>query len=180
MKKLLMLFCAMATANALAAEPITNANWMSHPDIVAVRALYQEAQSLQTTDKLKEVKREFEFCEPGQDTSRALYTKAADEPRIYRYEGGSDDSSVTRELYYDTSGILRFAFITASASNGTTVEHRVYFSATAKKIWEIQKKTQGPGYTFPTTWPDADLIADPVSTFDSPNSCPETTIAVTE
>jgi hypothetical protein len=138
-----------------------------------VRSLYQKVKETKDAGTLKKNERKFDYCEPYEDTVRILYIDQNGRPHLYYYESGSDDSAVQRELYYDENGKLRFAFITAGAFNGTRLEHRIYFSKTGRKIWEIQKLLEGPGYTFPTEWPDAELIQDPVQAFSDNNPCPE-------
>lgn len=157
-----------------AGEPINEMNWIKHPEIVEVRSLYQAIKESKDTGNLKRKERKFNYCKPYEDTDRTLYTDQNGKPRIYYYSGGSDDSVVQRELYYDESVKLRFAFIIAGAHNGTKVEHRVFFSKVGKKIWETQKRLEGPGYTFPTEWPDAELIQNPVQAFNNKSPCPET------
>jgi hypothetical protein len=154
-------------------EPITAKNWVNHPDIVEVRSIYQKVLEAKEAGSLKKKERKFKYCKPYEDIARILYMDRNGKPRLYYYEGGSDDSAVQRELYYDENGKLRFAFITAGAANGTRLEHRVYFSKDGKKIWEIQKFLEGPGYTFPTVWPDEELIQDPVKAYKEKNLCPE-------
>jgi len=156
-----------------AGEPITAKNWVNHPDIVEVRSLYQKVKEAREAGSLKKKERKFEYCEPYEDMVRILYMDQNGKPRLYYYEGGSDDSAIQRELYYDENGKLRFVFITAGAHNGTRLEHRVYFSKAGKKIWESQKLLEGPGYTFPTEWPDEELIQDPVKAFNDKNPCRE-------
>lgn len=153
---------------------ITANNWISHPKIVEVRSLYQTIEREKSSGGLDRKDRRFEYCEPYEDLVRTIYTDRGGRTRIYYYEGGSDDSTVKRELYYDESGTLRFALITAAAHNGTLVEHRAYFSETGQKIWEIQKRLEGPGYPFPTEWPDAELIKNPIQAFNDKNRCTET------
>ncbi len=157
-----------------AGEAITEKNWANHPEIVAVRSLYQTITKSKDASNLKKKERKFNYCEPYQDTIRTLYTDRNGKPRIYYSRGGSDDSAVQTEFYYDENSKLRFAFIIAGAYNGTKLEHRVYFSKAGKKIWEIQKLLEGPGYTFPKEWPDADLIQDPLKAFNDKSPCPET------
>jgi hypothetical protein len=173
-RSLLTLGLWLLTSAGFAAQVLTEKNWINHPDIVEVRSLYQKVKEDKNAGKLKKKERKFKYCEPYEDTVRTLYTARDGTPRIYYYGGGSDDSSVEHELYYDESGKLRFAFITAGAYNGTKVEHRVYFSKAGKKIWETQKRLEGPGYTFPTEWPDEELIRNPLQALNDKNPCPET------
>jgi hypothetical protein len=69
---------------------------------------------------------------------------------------------------------LRFVFITGGATNGSELEHRIYFDETGKRIWEKQIYKKGPGYTFPTIWPDDQLqFKDAYERFASSSPCPE-------
>jgi hypothetical protein len=154
-------------------EKITAKDWQNHPAIVEIRALYQALIDAKERGVLRQQQRVFSYCHPNGDVRRVLYTDQEGRPRIYLYEGGSDDSRMNHELYYANRGQLRFAFITAGAVNATQIEHRVYFAEDGRKIWEIQKQLEGPGYTFPTEWPDDDLILQPVATFRAESRCPE-------
>jgi hypothetical protein len=167
--------CLMAGNAAFAAEAINARNWTSHPEIVEVRLLYQKILQDKAAGRLHKKERSFDTadCEPYEDEVRILYLDKNKIARIYYFEGGSDDSAVKTELFYDESGKLRFAFIVAGAYNGTRLEHRVYFSRAGKKIWEIQKLLEGPGYTFPEEWPEAELIADPLRAYSDKSPCPE-------
>jgi hypothetical protein len=156
-----------------AQEPITEKNWLTHPDIVEVRSLYETIKEAKEAGKLGKRARTFEYCEPYQDTERTLYSEQDGTPRIYHYRGGSDDSAVEIEIYYDEHGRRRFAFIVAGAVNGTRLEHRVYFSKAGKKIWESQKLVEGPGYTFPANWPEEQFSENPTRAFKATNPCPE-------
>ena len=160
--------------NGVQADEIINEkNWVNHPEIVEVRSLYQTIKKLKKDGNLIKQERKFKYCKPYEDTVRDLYTDESGKPRIYNYQGGSDDSAVKRELYYDENGRLRFAFIIAGAYNGTKLEIQVYFSEAGKRVWEVQKHLEGPGYTFPKEWPKADLIKEPVQAYNNESSCPE-------
>lgn len=170
---LIVVVWALAIGPTFAGQPITDENWLAHPDILEVRTLYQKVQATRESGKLRKKERKFEYCEPYQDTERLLYTGADGKPRIYYYTGGSDDSAVEAEIYYDDSGTRRFAFIKAGAFNGTRLEHRVYFGKTGTKIWETQKRLEGSGYTFPSEWPDEELAPDAMQALNATNLCPE-------
>jgi hypothetical protein len=160
---------------ALASEAINEKNWVNHPEIVEVRTHYQKIKASQEAGHLKRNERRFDTtsCEPYEDGARILFTDQKQKPRIYHYEGGSEDSMVGREHFYDDNGKLRFALIHAGAYNGTVYEYRIYFSKTGKKIWEIRKLLEGPGYTFPSEWPDEELIQNPVQAFNDKSPCKE-------
>jgi hypothetical protein len=172
---LIIALLLLAANAAYAAEAITEKNWVNHPSIVEVRSLYQKINESRAAGKLLRKERKFDTstCEPYEDDARTLYLDRNKKVRIYQYEGGSDDSAVKREMFYDESGKLRFAFIVAGAYNGTRLEHRVYFSREGEKIWESQKLLEGPGYTFPDVWPNNELIQNPVQAFNDKSPCKE-------
>jgi hypothetical protein len=154
---------------------VTKANWQQHPKIKAVRAIYQAVNGAVSKGTLKTSKREFEYCEPYEDTERRLGMDSKGRVRYYVTKGGSEDSSLTHQHYYDEMGHLRFVFITGGAVNGSELEHRIYFDESGKRIWEEQKYVKGPGYTFPNVWPDEELQkTDPGKAFNAGSKCPET------
>ena len=153
---------------------VTKANWQSHPKIRAIRAIVQSVKAGLARKSLVLKRRAFEYCEPYEDTVRAIATDKGGRVRFYQNEGGSDDSSLKWEHYYDEAGHLRFVFITGGAVNGSRLEHRIYFDETGKRIWEEQVYTKGPGYTFPQVWPDEQLqITDAAAKFAADSKCPE-------
>ncbi|HJU55092.1 MAG TPA: hypothetical protein VJ715_10985 [Pyrinomonadaceae bacterium] len=150
---------------------ITKENWRQHPKIKEVRNIYQSVNAGRKRLRMK--KRTFEYCEPHEDSVRILGTDASGRVRFYQKEGGSEDSALKFEHYYDEAGRLRFVLITGGAVNGSKVEHRIYFDADGKRIWEIRSFTD-PGYTWPEVWPDEQLqISDPAAKFSSDSPCPE-------
>jgi hypothetical protein len=155
-------------------DEITKANWQQHPKIKAIRAIVQSVKTGMSGKRLITKKRTFEYCEPGEDTVRMIATDSSGRARFYQNEGGSEDSSLKLEHYYDDAGRLRFVFITGGAVNGSELEHRIYFDETGKRIWEEHAYKKGPGYTFPEVWPDDQLqLTDAGGKFSSTSPCPE-------
>jgi hypothetical protein len=152
-------------------ESITSKNWRIHPKIVEIRNIYQSVKEAINRRELQKQVREFDYCEPYADAVRILYVDHRGVARNYYFSGGSDDSAMGRDLYYDANGKLRFAFIQAAASNGTREEHRIYFSPDGKRLWEIQIRLKGPGYTFPTEWSEDDLVREPTKAFEAMSPC---------
>jgi hypothetical protein len=153
---------------------VTEANWQQHPKIKQVRTVVQSVKADMGRKVLTTKKRAFEYCEPYEDTSRTIAVDAKGRARFYEMEGGSEDSSLKMEHYYDGRGRLRFVFITGGATNGSELEHRIYFDETGKRIWEKQTYKKGPGYTFPTVWPEDQLqMKDAATKFASKSPCPE-------
>ena len=153
------------------AGEVTKENWRQHPKIKEVRAIYQAVNSGRM--KLLVKKRTFEYCEPGEDTARTIGTDAQGRVRLYQREGGSEDSALKFEHYYDEAGRLRFVLVTGGAVSGSRLEHRIYFDADGKRIWEERSAT-APGYTWPEVWPDEELQTnDPAAKFASASPCPE-------
>jgi hypothetical protein len=158
--------------NRTYATPITENNWQTHPEITSIRALYAsiEQQKDQQTYTLQA--KRFEFCQNGQDISRALYTDN-NKPRLYIVESGSEDSGQTKKFYYDKLANIRFAFISANVYNGTEIEHRIYFAPNGKRLWESHKRLTGEGWGYPQDyWPDKAIAYHPQMAFDAVSRCP--------
>jgi hypothetical protein len=153
---------------------ITKANWQRHPKIAQVRTIVQSVNAGMGRKSLRVRKRTFEYCEPYEDTARTIATDAKGRVRFYVNEGGSDDSALKWEHYYDETGRLRFVLITGGAVNGSRLEHRIYFDENGKRLWEDHTYKKGPGYTFPEVWPDEQLqIKNPAAKFSSKSVCKE-------
>ncbi len=134
---------------------------------------YNEVSSLLQSDGLITSKREFSYCQAYVDTLRQMALDKNDVVRYYRNEAGSDDSSVIIENYYDSSGGLQFILITAAAVNGTHLKHYIYLDTSGERFLEEQKLLSGPGYTFPTIWPEEEIIFEPKVAFQTDNPCSE-------
>ena len=170
---MIILFVVIGCVNNISAnEAITNKNWLVHPKIKEIRQIYKDISKLNSEDKLNGRYQNYEYCEPYEDTRRELLTERNGTPRYYYQTGGSEDSAVSWHFYYDGNGNLRFALIEAGAVNNTKIEHRIYFNQKGERIWEIQKKLEGPGYTFPReNWPLDPIIYNPIGAFESANKC---------
>ena len=164
-------------SGSFAAEPITDENWVTNPQIAEIRSLYQKLQTERDRGKLLRKERRFDCSLAANDIDydsyegdvRILYNDRSGRPRIYYHEGGSEDSAVRIELFYDENGKLRFAYIRAGAVNGTKTEIRIYFSSAGTKIWNNERVVKGPGYPF-VEW---GLVDDPVQAFNGKSPCPE-------
>jgi len=158
-------------------ERVTQANWQRHPKIKAVRQLVQSVSAAVRKSSFKTSKREFEYCEPYEDTLRKMAVDSRGVVRRYEKQAGSEDSSLTWQHYYDDSGRLRFVFISGGAVNGARLEHRIYFDESGHRVWEGHKYLTGPHYSFPEVWPDEQLQkVDPAKAFSAPSRCPETKV----
>lgn len=162
------------SGTSIAATPeITAANWRQHPQVKLVRTIVGAINGEMAKGVFKTSERKFSYCEPYEDTLRKLTVDAKGIVRRYETQGGSDDSSLTTDHYYDASGRLRFVFISGGAVNGSVLEHRIYFDEAGKRIWEEHKYLKGPGYTFPEVWPDDELrMAEPAKAFAASSPCP--------
>ncbi|MBA2526197.1 MAG: hypothetical protein H0V18_10525 [Pyrinomonadaceae bacterium] len=154
-------------------DRITQANWRRHPKINAVRRLVESVNAGLRRASFKTSKREFEYCEPYEDTLRKIAVDSRGVVRRYEKQAGSEDSSLTWEHYYDDSGRLRFVFISGGAVNEAHLEHRIYFDESGQRIWEGHKYVKGPMYSFPEVWPDEQLEkVDPAKAFAAASQCP--------
>ena len=148
---------------------INESNWLNHPKIVEVREIYNEVEAEIRYKNVIEQKKIFEYSEPYAPTLKVIYFNKFNIVRKYTEEAGSDDSALEFNYYYDHKQILRFVFIKGGTVNGSILEHRIYFDSNGKKIWEIQKYIEGPGYTFPEVWPESELVFDPWKAFTEKN-----------
>jgi hypothetical protein len=155
-------------------DRITQANWQRHPKIKSVRRVVQTVNAGLRKSSFKTSKREFEHCEPYEDTLRKMAVDSRGVVRRYENQAGSEDSSLTWEHYYDDLGRLRFVFISGGAVNGAHLEHRIYFDESGQRIWESHGYRKGPEYSFPEVWPDEQLQkVDPAKAFVVASRCPE-------
>lgn len=161
-KKPLFFAILLGLAFAQEATEINLENWVNHPEIVEVRKVHADVQAKIKTGSLLELK-QAEDCGGISPVNKTMLIEAGI-PRYYFYDSDSGDSLIEYKFYYDTARQLRFAFIKAKATNGTVLEHRIYFKNDAK-IWEIQKLVEGPGYTFPKIWPEEFLVYDAAKAF---------------
>ncbi len=159
----------LATTLPLAAEaikPITESNWSTHPRIVEIRELCGRIDKGIAGGTIHERKKPFDYASPRVAPLKILYIDGRNIVRKFVEEAASEDSALRFNYYYDPAGKLRFVFITGGAVNGSKMEHRIYFNAEGTRIWEIQKYTSGPGYTFPKTWPEKDIVINPAEEFN--------------
>lgn len=157
-----------------ASDELTKANWQQHPKIKAIRAIVQTVTAGLGRKAYKVQTREFEYCEPYEDGLRSIARDARGRVRYYEKQGGSEDSALKLQHYYDEAGRVRFVFITGGAANGAELEHRIYFDEQGQRIWEEHKYTKGPGYTFPEIWPAEQLqLRDAAAAFAAKSPCPE-------
>ncbi len=147
-------------------QEINETNWINHPKIKEIREIYNEVEGKIINRELIERRKAFEYSIPYEPTLKVIYFEKSNTVRKYIEEAGSDDSALKFNYYYDQKQTLRFVFITGGAVNGSSLEHRIYFDSSGKKIWEIQKYLEGPGYTFPKNWPENELAFDPWKEFD--------------
>ena len=152
--------------------PVTRASWQADSEIQNIRKIVATVNAGLKRHAFKVSQRKFEYCEPYEDTLRRIAIDDKGIARSYVKEGGSDDSALKLEHYYDAAGRLRFVFITGGAVNGSELEHRIYFDEGGQRIREEQKYVKGPGYTFPEKWPDENLQKTrPLGAFNARSPC---------
>ena len=158
---------------ASGAEPITTANWLRHPEIVEIRAIYREVRQALAAGRLRKEERTFDYCRAYEDTERTLYRDGNGIARAYRAGRGSDDSAAQAAYYYDRAGTLRFVLVQAGAVNGTAIEYRVYLFKSGDRLWQERRHLKGPGYSFPAELPDDWLVGNPVQALHAAHPCAE-------
>jgi hypothetical protein len=150
----LIILCLSYGAVATQEQKITASNWQQHPRIREVRTMVNSIDADLKKKSLRVSQRQFEYCEPYEDTLRKMAVDAKGVVRLYENQAGSEDSALTWQHYYDQAGRLRFVFISGGAANGAQLEHRIYFDESGKRLWEDHKYVKGNEYTFPEVWPE--------------------------
>ncbi|GMQ61719.1 hypothetical protein [Vallitalea maricola] len=126
---------------------ITESNWMNHPKIVEIRAIYNAIEKSLKSEQLT-VTNKNTTNNLSLSKDIIIYKDANQKTRKYTEQGGSDDSAYTTSYYYDDLNNLRFVFLELGATNGTNAEYRLYYDKEGNKIWEHSKLLDGPGYPF--------------------------------
>jgi hypothetical protein len=173
----LLMFVVLATSRSVAADDapiLAEETWASDPQIQDIIKIFTEVQYKKEKNKLRSQRKEFDTCDPREDTERELIVDNKKIPRYYFYAKESNAASIKWEFYYDTAGKLRFSYIEAEAMNGTYIQHRIFFNSEGQRLWENQDLVDGPGYDFPREhWPDATIVMTPLQHFLAKNSCDE-------
>lgn len=133
----LVAFLGMAADASHASEN----SWMSLPEIVNIRGLYNHTQAQIRSGQLNEwnrVNSEHQCSDPVQTHSQTLWVDEKGRVVSYRVEWVSEHSSRVSQAYYDTKQSPRFIFTTHSSYYELTglgrVEYRTYFDPTGKLI----------------------------------------------
>ena len=158
------------------AEEITEANWQQHPKIRTIRNMVSSVDAGLKKGIFKTSQRKFDWCDEGYEVLRRMDVDARGIVRRYEMQGGTEDHARTYQYYYDESARLRFVFISGGATNGTVIQHRIYFDEKGKRIWEAHKLVEGPGYPglCHHCFPDEELqMSDPDKAFAAATPCPE-------
>jgi hypothetical protein len=167
----------MAAGAAPAADAMREAAPVAGRRDLRLRAIRQRVDAVERDrrqGRLTESIRAFERCAPGADAERRLYRDGEGRAAKYVRETGGDDAALIFEQTYDLQGRLRYVFIHGGATNGTVVEHRIYLDESGQRLLEEQRIRRGPGYPFPSVWPEQDLTASqPEADFGAAARCPE-------
>lgn len=147
-------------------KPITQDNWLNHPEVVEVRKLYNDIEQAIKEKRLILQTKDIAYTGPHQPTLKKVFIDENHAVRKYVEERGSEDSSLTCNFYYDTNKMLRFVFVEGAAVCGSVLEHRIYFDFCGKRMWENSKYTKGPEGYWPAEWPEKALIREPWSRFN--------------
>ena len=156
-----VLCISFLSTGASAVDWITDANYINHPAVKKIRKIYRQINAAESTGQLKEKSRTCHENDGAIELRVRLFRDRSGLTRKYVVSGGSDDSSVQAEYYYDDSGTLRFIFGTLNAVNGTSIEKRVYFDEKGRHL-HTNRREKGPGYPDDSIKvvirdPDADL-----------------------
>jgi len=125
--------------------------------IAASRATIREVDQLVAKGRL--VRRDTTFTcphEPGEEQV-SFNTDSLSRVRLFRLEGGSDDTAEQWSFYYDGRGALRGARAHRGAVNGTEQLEEVFYDTAGVTLQRIRKLLKGPGFP----WDSLETIRDP-------------------
>lgn len=164
--------CALAAAGALApsalAEPgVTRAAPLPAPPEARAAWLQFEQDAARLTSR----ERRFAKCPPGEPDERRLLLAQDGTPRAYFDRYGSGDALIRRSHVYDAAGRLAAARVEARAASGAQRTYELQIDPMGRVLWQGQRLTPGPGWTFPDFWNAADLVRDPRAAFAAPSDC---------
>lgn len=138
--------------------PITLKNWLTHPNIVAVRDVVNEVDAAKFVPETKEL-----CADAGHgEFERSKSTDAHLTIRELTLGFGSEDSALTDSYYYDAAGTLRFAFRTHNDVHGNQREYRVYFNAQGERIWEVARFAHSETFNADITKSPYEAPAEPI------------------
>lgn len=176
MKKLLallLLFIALSPIlPALGSPKITAKNWMRHPEVRKVRAIYGGVRKKLDRKELVKSVREIKGCEshPGRGPlwaiQKTLYTEGKKRVRLYITRISEGGIATDVEYYFDLKGRLRFIFaIYTYIPSESQVQFRVYYDARGKRIWENRRHVKGRKFVTPRQNPFYYHLGDPFKDF---------------
>lgn len=141
----------------VAAEDVSDPNWVNHPEIQEIRALRDAIESAEHAGRLGKSTR---TCAEGGSFEMAvsLFKDQKGVVRKYVIEAGSGDATGVARYYYDENGALRFSFRARRSVTGSASEDRSYFDARGKHLY-TSRKADG------STWRDGfpEVIEDPLA-----------------
>ncbi len=186
---LILITCSQPAANLIplnqtpqtAQTEITDANWESHPQIKEIRRTVSAIDSGLKNRNFKVSERKFESCADQFFTVKRIARDAKGLTRWYEEYGEGEDSSWDLKYYYDPKGKLRFVFGVARSANGTREQLRLYFDASAKRIWQSTKLLKGlgcPGCFSAYLDSDKPLAFDPEKAFTDDSGCKEIKVTI--
>jgi len=149
-------FLLLSTAAFAVTPPITKSNWTNHPEIKAIRAIYNEVEAADKKGELRS-----RSCKASMEAK--LFEDSAGVVRKYARSGGTEDQWQDALFYYDTAKRLRFIYLSMNAVNGTRMEIRAYYAAKdGELLYYDVKKVRGKG------WPLQKLaeLSDPRDDFE--------------
>ncbi len=123
-------FVFAAGASAAPANDITLANWMKHPQVVAVRAIFEAVNADKTLRSDEKV---------GCDGNTSRRVSKAGVIRSVTETGGEGSSEGRTEAYYDEHGVLRFIISTSIDEAGAADDVRVYLDEHGKVFWQVAR-----------------------------------------
>jgi hypothetical protein len=139
MKKVVLVFLLVSGATpALGQETRpTPENWMSHPEIRAIRELYQGIEA-NIESGIFSAKHERSACK-GEYFDATFFEDSLGVVRKYAVGTSSTEAA----YYYDGDGTLRFVFQSIKRYRGTHKEARYYYDRSGRELYTDERLLEG-------------------------------------
>lgn len=128
-------------------------NWMQHPEIRAIRELYQEIEG--GIDAGRYSHEEGRVLCQGEPIGASLFMDSAGTVRKYEVQRTMPNVMAEGSFYYDSVGLLRFSFQSLHARSGTHTELRTYYEESGQVLWANERLIEGPDesvQSLPPVW----------------------------
>ena len=164
-----LIILSFLLTNPLRANEITQQNWINHPEIKHVRALYKAIEKREKAHQLQKKVKTL-ACESSATTLTAIIYNEKTSTQKFSLQAQTEDSRETNLYYYDQEGGLRFMLSIYREADHIHTETRGYYDSKGQPLYTDFRTIKG-----------AKLAHKPLNEIHNPNinfnhlQCPSST-----